>query len=51
MATVTRTLRNFVDAEHFDPVEGGSEPILNPATGEQIATAPLSGAADVDRAV
>jgi betaine-aldehyde dehydrogenase len=51
MATVTRTLRNFVDGEHADPVEGRSEPILNPATGEQIATAPLSDAADVDRAV
>jgi len=51
MATVTRTLRNFVDGEHVDPVEGRSEPILNPATGEQIATAPLSGAEDVDRAV
>jgi betaine-aldehyde dehydrogenase len=51
MATVTRTLRNFVDGEHVGPVEGRSEPILNPATGEQIATAPLSDAADVDRAV
>jgi betaine-aldehyde dehydrogenase len=51
MATVTRTLRNFVDGEHVDPVEGRSEPILNPATGEQIATAPLSDAQDVDRAV
>jgi len=51
MATVTRTLRNFVDGEHADPVEGRSEPVLNPATGEQIATAPLSGAQDVDRAV
>jgi betaine-aldehyde dehydrogenase len=51
MATVTRTLRNFVDGEHADPVEGRSEPLLNPATGEQIATAPLSGASDVDRAV
>ncbi|HXE45008.1 MAG TPA: gamma-aminobutyraldehyde dehydrogenase [Conexibacter sp.] len=51
MATVTRTLRNFVDGEHVDPVEGRSEPILNPATGEQIASAPLSGAADVDRAL
>jgi betaine-aldehyde dehydrogenase len=51
MATVTRTLRNFVDGEHVDPVEGGSEPVLNPATGEQIATAPLSDASDVDRAV
>jgi betaine-aldehyde dehydrogenase len=51
MATVTRTLRNFVDGEHVDPVEGLSEPILNPATGEQIASAPLSDATDVDRAV
>ncbi|HEX7292266.1 MAG TPA: gamma-aminobutyraldehyde dehydrogenase [Conexibacter sp.] len=51
MATVTRTLRNFVDGEHADPLEGRNEPILNPATGEQIATAPLSGAADIDRAV
>jgi len=51
MATVTRTLRNFVDGEHVDPAEGRSEPVLNPATGEQIASAPLSDAADVDRAV
>ena len=51
MATVTRTLRNFIDGEHADAVEGRSEPIVNPATGEQIATAPLSDAADVDRAV
>ncbi|HEU4701210.1 MAG TPA: gamma-aminobutyraldehyde dehydrogenase [Conexibacter sp.] len=51
MATATRTLRNFVDGEHVDPLEGRSEPILNPATGEQIATAPLSDAQDVDRAV
>jgi betaine-aldehyde dehydrogenase len=51
MATATRTLRNFVDGEHVDSAEGRSEPILNPATGEQIATAPLSDAADVDRAV
>jgi betaine-aldehyde dehydrogenase len=51
MATVTRTLRNFVDGESVDPLEGRSEPILNPATGEQIASAPLSDAADVDRAV
>ncbi len=51
MATVTRTLRNFVDGEHVDPAEGRSEPVVNPATGEQIATAPLSDATDVDRAV
>jgi betaine-aldehyde dehydrogenase len=51
MATATRTLRNFVDGESVDPLDGATEPILNPATGEQIATAPVSDAADVDRAV
>jgi betaine-aldehyde dehydrogenase len=48
---VTRTLRNFVDGEHVDPAEGRTEPVLNPATGEQIAQAPVSTAADVERAV
>jgi betaine-aldehyde dehydrogenase len=51
MATVTRSLRNFIDGEQVDPVEGRTEPILNPATGEEIAQAPLSGAQDVARAV
>jgi betaine-aldehyde dehydrogenase len=44
-------LRNFIDGESVEPLEGGSEEVLNPATGEAFATAPLSGAADVDRAV
>jgi betaine-aldehyde dehydrogenase len=51
MATATSTLQNFIDGEFVDPVEGRTEPILNPATGETIAQAPLSGAADVERAV
>jgi betaine-aldehyde dehydrogenase len=51
MATATRTLQNFIDGEFVDPVEGETEPILNPATGEPIAVAPKSTAADVDRAV
>jgi betaine-aldehyde dehydrogenase len=51
MATAVRTLRNFIDGQHADPVDGQSEPVLDPATGEQIATAPLSGRQDVDRAV
>ncbi len=51
MATATRTLRNFVDGEQVDPLDGRTEPILNPATGEEIAQAPLSSPADVDRAV
>jgi betaine-aldehyde dehydrogenase len=51
MATATRTLRNFIDGELVDPAEGRTEPVLNPATGEEIAQAPASTAADVDRAV
>jgi betaine-aldehyde dehydrogenase len=53
MATTApmRTLKNFIDGEFVDPAEGATEPVLNPATGEQIAEAPLSGAQDVDRAV
>jgi betaine-aldehyde dehydrogenase len=51
MATATRTLRNFIDGESVDAVEGRTEPILNPATGEEIAQTPVSSAADVDRAV
>jgi betaine-aldehyde dehydrogenase len=52
MATATKTkLKNFIGGEAVDPVEGGSEDVLNPATGEVIAEAPLSTKADVDRAV
>jgi betaine-aldehyde dehydrogenase len=50
MATAITTLKNFIDGEYVDPAEGQTEPILNPATGEAIAEAPLSTAADVDRA-
>jgi betaine-aldehyde dehydrogenase len=51
MATATSTLQNFIDGSFVNPVEGQTEPVLNPATGEVIAQAPLSTAADVDRAV
>jgi betaine-aldehyde dehydrogenase len=51
MATETQTVRNFIDGEFVDPVEGETKPVLNPATGEVIAQAPLSSAEDVDRAV
>jgi betaine-aldehyde dehydrogenase len=51
MATATSALQNFIDGEFVDPAEGQTEAILNPATGETIAQAPLSTAADVDRAV
>ena len=44
-------IQNFIDGEQRAGRRGRSEPILNPATGEQIATAPLSGEDDVDAAV
>jgi betaine-aldehyde dehydrogenase len=44
------TLSNFIDGERA-PSDGETEAILNPATGEELARAPISGAADVDCAV
>src|SRR4051794_3009620 len=44
-------LQNFVDGELVDPASGATTPVLNPATGEEIAQAPDSSAEDVDRAV
>jgi betaine-aldehyde dehydrogenase len=49
--TATAPLRNFIDGEFVDAAEGATTAVLNPATGEQIAQAPNSTQADVDRAV
>src|SRR5438270_695626 len=49
--TATHTIQNFIDGEFVDPADGQTEPVLNPATDEAIAQAPLSSAEDVDRAV
>ena len=54
MATAAKTqieVRNFINGEKRPAADGADEPILNPATGEQIGTAPLSGEADIDAAV
>ena len=51
MSTATTTIENFIGGEHSAPAAGATEEILNPATGEVIATAPLSDASDVDAAV
>ncbi len=50
MATQIETLSNFIDGERV-PSDGDTEAILNPATGEELARAPISSPADVDRAV
>jgi betaine-aldehyde dehydrogenase len=52
MATTTQTeIKNFINGEEKPAAEGGTEPVINPATGEQIAVTPLSTEADVNDAV
>lgn len=46
-----RTLRNHINGEFRDAADGRTTDVVNPATGEVYATAPLSGAADVDAAM
>jgi betaine-aldehyde dehydrogenase len=50
MASTTEILSNFIDGESAAS-DGESEPVLNPATGEALAQAPVSSPEDVDRAV
>ncbi|AAZ54317.1 gamma-aminobutyraldehyde dehydrogenase [Thermobifida fusca] len=45
-----RRLRNFINGEYVDSVDGRTAPVVNPATGEAYAEAPVSTAEDVDRA-
>jgi betaine-aldehyde dehydrogenase len=49
--TQTTEIRNFVGGEERSDSQYGTEPILNPATEEEIATAPKSGEEDVNAAV
>ncbi|MFE9600741.1 gamma-aminobutyraldehyde dehydrogenase [Streptomyces hokutonensis] len=51
MSTELRRLRNYIDGEFRDAADGRTTEVVNPATGEAYATAPLSGAADVDAAM
>jgi betaine-aldehyde dehydrogenase len=50
MASTTSTLSNFIAGESAAS-DAQDEPILNPATGEELARAPLTPPAEVDRAV
>ncbi len=45
-----RSLRNFVGGEYVDGRTDTTKDIVNPATGSVVATAPVSGQADVDAA-
>jgi betaine-aldehyde dehydrogenase len=50
MTSATDTLSNFIDGERV-AWSGETEAVLNPATGEELARAPISSVEDVDRAV
>ncbi len=45
-----RSLRNFIGGEYVDGRTDSTTDIVNPATGAVVATAPVSGQADVDAA-
>jgi betaine-aldehyde dehydrogenase len=49
-ATQVGTLKNFIGGEWVEP-SGGTDTVYNPATGEELAQAPVSTPEDVDRAV
>ncbi|MDQ2701076.1 MAG: gamma-aminobutyraldehyde dehydrogenase [Actinomycetota bacterium] len=44
-------LQNMINGEFVDAADGATEDVINPSTGEVIATAPLSTEEDVNRAV
>lgn len=45
------TLRNVIDGASVDAASGATYDVVNPATGTAYATAPASGAEDVERAM
>jgi betaine-aldehyde dehydrogenase len=49
--TEISTLRMVIGGETVDASDGQTFEVVNPATGASIATAPLGGKADVDKAV
>jgi betaine-aldehyde dehydrogenase len=48
--STTRVLRNFIGGEYRDPISDRRSELINPATGQVVATAPISSAQDVDAA-
>jgi betaine-aldehyde dehydrogenase len=46
-----KAFKNFVNGDHVDAASGETMAVVNPVTGEQYATAPLSGPADIDAAM
>ena len=50
-STAATTTRMVIGGETVDALDGQTFEVVNPATGSVIATAPLGGREDVDRAV
>jgi betaine-aldehyde dehydrogenase len=46
-----RRLQNFIGGAYGDAEDGPLAPLINPSTGEAFAEAPVSGPADMDRAL
>jgi betaine-aldehyde dehydrogenase len=46
-----RVLRNFINGESVEPADGRTSEVVNPVNGKAYATAPVSSAEDVDRAM
>jgi betaine-aldehyde dehydrogenase len=51
MQPITDKLANFVNGERVLPAAGGYSELIDPCTGEVMAVAPISTAADVDAAM
>jgi betaine-aldehyde dehydrogenase len=46
-----KKLQNFINGQSVDSKSGETTTLINPATGQSFATAPISNAADVDAAM
>ncbi len=46
-----KTVKNFVNGQAVDALDGKTTPLINPATGAHYADAALSSAADIDAAM
>ncbi|MDT5010286.1 MAG: betaine-aldehyde dehydrogenase [Mycobacterium sp.] len=44
------TVQNFIDGKHVDSASGETMPLVDPSTGEQYGTAPMSSQEDIDDA-
>ena len=48
--TSPRTLRNFIGGAYVDAGDAATSDVVNPATGQVVAQAPVRGAEEVDAA-